>query len=237
VRIMSLNINKYRNLIFQGKTFGKVFSLIQEVKPDVVFFQEIINKDNKRKIDSHGLELLADSTWYDYRFHKNATYSELSYGNAIISRFPIVEDDLLNISTNTFEQRGCLYSKIKYPKDGKFHNIHLFCTHLNLLKKSRLKQVALIKKFILSKVNTHEAIVLGGDFNDWDKSTQKFLLGIFSESEIYFQKQGIKSFPSIFPLLPLDKLYVHNLEILSEKSIKGFLSSDHLPIILDVSAY
>ena len=51
-------------------------------------------------------EFIADSVWREVAYGKNAVSHHGHHGNAVLSRFPIVAHENLDISAHAFESRG-----------------------------------------------------------------------------------------------------------------------------------
>ena len=51
-------------------------------------------------------EFIADQVWREVAYGKNAVSQHGHHGNAVLSRFPIVAHENLDISAHAFESRG-----------------------------------------------------------------------------------------------------------------------------------
>jgi endonuclease/exonuclease/phosphatase family metal-dependent hydrolase len=144
ISTLSFNIHKGFNWSNSSFTLHQLKEQIQSTNVDIVFLQEVHGEQKKHEQNIQNwpqesqFEFLADGVWQDYAYAKNAVYDEGDHGNAILSRFPIVFNETINISTNPLEKRGILHCKIENPDTKK--SLHLFCVHLNLTHKGRLKQ-------------------------------------------------------------------------------------------------
>jgi endonuclease/exonuclease/phosphatase family metal-dependent hydrolase len=142
-----------------------------------------------------------------------------------------------------------LICKISLPaskdsKDSKDKYFYAACSHLNLLHTGRLLQYQQIKKHILLKNENNEIpFVLAGDFNDWNKKSDHVFEVDLGMKEVHKTIHGkfAKTFPAIYPLLCLDRIYVKNLKIktsiiMETKNKHNLLShlSDHLPLYCEV---
>ena len=81
----------------------------------------------------------------------------------------------------------------------------------------------------------NEPIIIAGDFNDFDGGVEKLL------NELNFRNLvSDKTFPHIYPIFNIDKVFIKDINILSSSSSikkcnKTLLMSDHLSIELDMS--
>ena len=142
-----------------------------------------------------------------------------SYGNAILSNYPI-ESAANHIlpGQNYTEKRGLLTARVLLSPERA---VYLLTTHLSLDKKEREGQLEWIEAYI--KGLDHPFILMG-DFN--------------SELDAGFAYEplltGIKSFPAEDAREEID-LYFSNLdlEIISGQAIKT-IASDHLPVLIEL---
>jgi endonuclease/exonuclease/phosphatase family metal-dependent hydrolase len=88
-----------------------------------------------------------------------------------LSKYPIVRHDVIDLTIHAKEMRALLYCEIDHPH-GK---LDLFCTHLNLLHRHRVKQYEIINKSIKELHHQKRPLILAGDFNDWIKKSYLFL--------------------------------------------------------------
>ena len=193
---------------------------------DVLFLQEVVGHNARHAINHEHWpeqpqhEFLADSVWSDFAYGKNAVYREGHHGNAILSRYPIVKWDNLDISTNPVEQRGMLHAEIAVP--GWKENLHCVCVHLGLFAPGRRRQVASICERIKTLVPHGAPLVIAGDFNDWRAKASEALnaLGVH---EVFETAHGriARTFPARMPILTLDRIYVRGLEVKSTKIHHG----------------
>lgn len=217
LRVLTYNIHKGFSLD-QRFTLKAIKSAIHSTDADVVFLQEVIGENSKhsKKVKEWPiepqLEFIADSSWPHFAYGKNAIYTEGHHGNAIMSRFPFKSFENIDISNNSLERRGLLHGILKHSKLGS-KEIHLVCVHLDLFEKGRSRQYERIVKRIHKHVPDDCPLIIAGDFNDWREKASPILqkeLGVF---EVHHDLHGhhAKSFPSWFPFLPLDRVYIRGL--------------------------
>jgi endonuclease/exonuclease/phosphatase family metal-dependent hydrolase len=203
--------------------------------------QEVVGENTKhaQKYPTWPLEsqfeFLADTVWSHYSYGKNAVFSYRNHGNAILSHYPIVMNENLNISTNGREQRGLLHCVIEIPPlENK--RVHVFNTHLNLLHVDRIKQFQKIRDRFNEAVPNHEPCILGGDFNDWSEALTPLFRQHLELEEGYKKIHGhhAKTFPAGFPLLKLDRIYSRGFQTLASQVLHKppwNQLSDHLPLL------
>lgn len=243
LRLLTINTHKGFSWFNTRFVLAQLREAIRSTSADIVFLQEVIGENlekARRHVDwqnSH-YEFLADSVWSDYAYGKNAVYPEGHHGNAILSRFPIIKYQKIDISTNRFEQRGFLHCVIKLPS-SRYH-LHCICVHLGLWGISRTKQYRMLSNYINSHIPERSPVVIGGDFNDWRGKTNKEFAVPMGLREAHFESQGklARTFPARMPVLTLDRFYVRHMRVQkSEAFYKGAWAklSDHAALLSEVT--
>ncbi|MCK4711043.1 MAG: endonuclease/exonuclease/phosphatase family protein [Gammaproteobacteria bacterium] len=241
IKVLSYNIHKGDHWSGLKESLSQMKELIHESGADIVLLQEIVGekiKKSSKKIPQ--LEFLADTTWDHFSYGKNATYTKGHHGNAILSKFPILETTNHDLSTNKLEQRGLLYGKIDLdPANTGSKELDVFCTHLNLLHKSRKKQYKMIDEIFCHHYKKDTPSIFAGDFNDWNKKSLQFFNKNHNYDESYLLTHGKlpKTFPSFMPLLSLDRFYTRGVKILKATTItesKWRNFSDHLALYVEI---
>lgn len=242
IRVLSYNIHKGFNLTGLKFTLHAIRKALRETGADIMLLQEVVgeNKKFQKSISNWPLqaqfEFLADSIWPHYSYGKNAVFTERHHGNAILSRFPIIMEENINISTNSLEQRGLLHCELALPELED--TLHIFNVHLDLWEKGRKQQFEKIVERAKSHVPPDTPFILGGDFNDWSESLHPLCvehLGAY-ESHNTVHKTLAKSFPSFYPQLSLDRMYYKHLKIASSTTLSArpwSELSDHLPLLVE----
>ncbi|MGD9786845.1 MAG: endonuclease/exonuclease/phosphatase family protein [Sulfuricellaceae bacterium] len=189
------------------------------MRPDVLFLQEVQgthSRHAKRHAhwpDKSQYEFLATEVYTDFAYGKNAVYPEGHHGNAILSRFPIVNWENEDVSAHPFEQRGMLHCEIAVP--GWDQHLHCINVHLALFAQGRRKQFTAIKDRIARMVPEDAPLIIAGDFNDWRAEACHMLAGELDLKEAFGLAQGApaRSFPSALPLFRLDRIYLRGFEV------------------------
>lgn len=243
LRVISYNIHK-------GFTGGRKRFVLKRIKraidlvhADLVFLQEVVGEHRRhaRRFQEwptlSQFEFLADRTWPHFAYGRNAVYRSGHHGNAILSRYPITEQENINISSHRFDQRGILQARVTFPHSNAVLNC--LCTHLALFKRGRDEQIGRLCDLIETSISPNEPLVVAGDFNDWTcrvSNTLKQRLGL---EEVNLSRNGrhVRTFPSVFPILPLDRIYVRNLTIRTSKVLTGApwnRLSDHVALYTEL---
>jgi endonuclease/exonuclease/phosphatase family metal-dependent hydrolase len=241
IRILSYNIHKGFTIGNTDFILQQIRNAMREVNADVLFLQEVLgdHNDSRCRIPNWEtaiqFEYLADTTWPHFAYGKNAIYSEGHHGNAILSKFPIVEWTNRLISTNRFEQRGLLKARVMIPQLER--EIILANTHLDLTQGGRDQQAKTIIEDL--KKDAETPWVLLGDFNDWNKKIAKKIeseLGVIEAFKTMHGKYP-PTFPSILPILSLDRVFLNKMRVIKAVTLKdGHWKklSDHLPLYVEI---
>lgn len=218
-KLSILTINIHKGFSWSNRRFilHQLRDAIRSTQADIVFLQEVVGENFKHAQKHHNWpdqaqhEFLADSGWSHCAYGKNALYPRGHHGNAILSRFPILHSEQINISTNSFEQRGFLYCAVTIPKYPV--PIHCLCTHLGLFASSRRKQLGMHADHITRCIPHDAPIIMAGDFNDWrGKCVDRFALRVgMKDAAVEANGRKARTFPARSPFLPLDRIYTRGL--------------------------
>lgn len=244
IRVLSFNIHKgfgTGNLSF---TLAKIKKAITALNLDIVFLQEV-QGEHASKAKKHSdwpkesqFEFLADQTWKHFAYGKNAIYADGHHGNAILSKFPIVEWENIDISTNAFERRGALYARLEVPHQEQ--SLHCLNLHLNMFKAGRVIQIERVCSLIEQRVKEDERLIVAGDFNDWSQKASHQLASRFALKEVfhYRHRHYAKTYPSQAPIFALDRIYCRSFDIHDAQRLSGkewTSLSDHLALLTELS--
>jgi endonuclease/exonuclease/phosphatase family metal-dependent hydrolase len=241
LRLLTYNIHKGFAAGNQKFILDQIKSSIRETHANLVCLQEVVgfHEGHAKRVkdwpEMSQFEFLADQTWSHYAYGKNAIYSEGHHGNAILSKYPIVSWENEDASLSRIERRGFLHAVIETPEMGK---IHLISLHLNLFEKDRTTQLKQLCARVQREVPAGEPLLIAGDFNDWRQTAGSIIEDELQVREAFFETRGAhaRTFPSIFPVLNLDRIYYRGLECqMAEVKHGGVFRSlsDHLPLVAE----
>ena len=237
-RVMSMNIHKGVSPLYRHATIDQLRQQMRLLHPDLLFLQEVQQKHRMhvRRFAQWPTEkltcFLAQDFWYYWHYGKNVAYPHGHHGNAILSRYPLEQGRNYDISAYHFEQRGLLHAVIQF-KNQKL--IHCFCVHLALFEGGRKRQLGEIIRYVTQLAGEGPAIV-AGDFNDWRNRASSRMQAIgFREVFEVLTGSPAKTFPSIKPLLPMDRIYVRGLKVHTAEILHEWRTlSDHLGITAEL---
>lgn len=236
LRVATLNIHKGLSFFNRRMVIHELREGLRKLDADIVFLQEVQGLHEKNalrfgtwpQVAQH--EFLAGDGW-QHAYGRNAVYDHGHHGNAILSRFPILSADNHDVSTHRFESRGLLHCRVSVP--GIAAPLDCACIHLSLDERGRRRQLEAMARHLAGPGEA--PMIVAGDFNDWRHSASELLSSALGLAEVSVTRIGrpARTFPSIFPLLQLDRIYVRGFEVLGAQAHRGApwrLLSDHIAV-------
>jgi endonuclease/exonuclease/phosphatase family metal-dependent hydrolase len=233
LRIATYNIHKCVG-IDRKYSPERIVKVLREIDADVIGLQEVVWNTHLHKRD-HQANFIADALGFEFATGKNRQIKGADYGNAIISRHPILTAKNHDITVSSYEPRGCLWAEIEIG--GR--TTHFACLHMGTSFFERRKQVhKLLAGHVLEGSETEEHRIIVGDFNEWTSGvTTRMLRSRFNWVDPKTHLGKRRSFPGYLPLLHLDHIYFDgSLELEAatiHRSRTARVASDHLPIVAD----
>ena len=117
--VATYNIHKGFSQLNRRMVIHELRERLHGLAVDILFLQEVVGVHSRhaaRHVDwparpQH--EFIADTVWQEVAYGKNSIYRHGHHGNAVLSRFPIIAAENLDISAHPFEHRGLLHCEIK----------------------------------------------------------------------------------------------------------------------------
>jgi len=198
---------------------------VEQLDADIVCLQEV------RKV--HRGEARYFAHWPELpqaEFLAPQGYEAVYHGNAMLSRWPVLEHQHEDMSDHRFEQRGLLHSQVEVY--GR--SVHVVVVHLGLIKASRVRQVAQLHRFIEREVPSDAPLIVAGDFNDWGKTIHREMATI---GLAFCDGLAQPTFPSRLPLAQLDHVFARGMRPVTQHVPRGRIwwrMSDHLPLVVEL---
>ena len=243
-KVLTANVHKGFSFLNRRFILSELRDAVRDVGAELVFLQEVLGSHalhQKHVVDWPSLpqyEFLADSIWPNVAYGRNAVYPEGDHGNALLSKFTIARFDNHDFSIAGDEKRGVLHAVLSPPAYAR--QIHVFCIHFGLLEAHRAQQLSLLRDLIEKAVPSDAPLIVAGDFNDWRMRIHDLLERDLGLKEVFAHAGGepARTFPSRWPLLRLDRIYVRNAEahapvVLPHKPWAHL--SDHAPLAAEIS--
>jgi endonuclease/exonuclease/phosphatase family metal-dependent hydrolase len=202
----------------------RIADVLLEINADVIALQEVPLGDSRRE---NVLTLLQQATGFFAVEGPAEDTAGRRYGNAVLSRYPIVATRTIDLSFGSREPRGALDADL----DVHGHPLRIVVTHLGLRPAERRDQI----KRLLQVFDTDRMpVILMGDVNEWFV-WGRCLRWLVSHFEAV---PTVRTFPSRWPLFALDRIWIsprHRLlRIEVHDTALAKQASDHLPLIAHI---
>ena len=180
---------------------------------------------------------IAEELGLEFRTGENRRLRGSAYGNAVLSRWPIVSDRNHDLTWQLYEPRGCLDVSITLPTDSQTA-LQIFNVHLGTGFFERRNQAHRLLEVIGADAETLPPKILLGDFNEWTRGlTTRLLSRHWNSAEPEPSLGRARTYPGVFPLLHLDHIYYNSNLTLKNITVHrtrlALAASDHLPIVAE----
>jgi len=222
----------------------RVIRILDDHRPDIVLLQEV-DEGAPRSRELNLAKEIAGALGLDYfALGHNVSLRKGWYGNATLSRFPILRERNIDLTIGRRKRRGCQHTTIQVEiQAGHPHSLEVFNLHLGLSARERQRQAGLLaRSHEMSELSSEVACILGGDFNDWRSLLRAYMIeglgfGCASDKSTRYGPRAIKTYPAISPRGGLDRIYYRgSVTLLSAYRCRhriAKMASDHLPLIAE----
>ncbi len=209
---------------------------VEQLDADVVCLQEVRHFNHKMQRHFQHWPATGQANFlapdgYESVYRTNAVTCYGEHGNALLTRWPVLQHGHQDVSDHRFEQRGLLHVTVAVQGCP----VHVVVVHLGLIHASRERQVQQLGAFLEREVPADAPLVVAGDFNDWGVRLHQ-PLALFGLRT--FEDIRLATYPARLPLLHLDRIYVRGLKALSAHVPHGRAwrrMSDHLPLVAELA--
>ncbi len=263
LRIATYNIHKGISPLYGRNRIHDLRQSLAGLGADIVFLQEVQGRSERHarrfanwpSAAQH--DYLAAADWEHTVYGRNVVRADGDHGNALLSRFEVLEAENLDVSHHRLEGRGLLHCTL----DVHGRTVHCMCAHFGLFEQSRRHQAGALIERVLAAVPLDQPLLVAGDFNDWRNRLGMRLtheLGLREVFELvpearrdkpssvdsplwsgtaYERVLPARTFPAAFPILRLDRVYVRGFDVVDATVVHGpgwHKLSDHAPIVVDL---
>lgn len=223
IRIASYNIHGCVGLDKRHAP-NRIAAVIRDMQAHIVGLQEVdTHSIEEASLDQ--LEYLAKKTRMDAVAGPTLARRVGHYGNALLTRFPIRAVRRLDLSVPGREPRGAIDVDLETPAGI----LRVLATHFGLKAYERREQLRVLLPLVREEPD-RPCVVLG-DFNEWSRRGE--VIQVLDDA--LEPSTPVPSFPSWWPILSLDRIWVRPRRAL--RSCRAFVSlgsriaSDHLPVV------
>ena len=203
--------------------------VIRRTGADVVALQEVYDNDDAALSFLRGLETLPhEALVYGSTLRRHPG----SYGNVLVSRFPLSDVRQVDLSVRGREPRGAIRAVLRTAGGP----VTLVAAHLGLSRAERATQFRTLAGLWGDNGTAGGAAgeVLMGDFNEWAPWSRRMR----DLRRCFDVCSRARTFPSVLPLFALDRICVRGPGVTARfdgPRVPGAgRASDHLPLVADV---
>jgi endonuclease/exonuclease/phosphatase family metal-dependent hydrolase len=209
---------------------GRISTVLREIDADIACLQEV---DARRRSERHADQwaYLGAATGCRVVTGTGIRQPRGRFGNAILTRFPVLAARLIDLTVAGCEPRGAIDADVLIGE----RVLRVIATHFGLHAAERRQQAnrlmaALVEPVPSNRREAH-AVLLMGDLNEWRGRRG----AILSLDRRLGPSAAPRTFPSWMPVLALDRIYADGRAILRDvgvyRSPLARLASDHLPLV------
>lgn len=236
-KVLTYNIHKGIGGIDRRYRPERVVEVLEHYAPDIVMLQEVDAGARRSKAHAQ-VDLFGDALGLRHRawFPNVRIRSGGHYGNAVLSRFPVVDTENIDLTIGWRKRRSVLHARLRARIGRRSRTIHVFNLHLGLGEGERRRQLSnFFESHPLAGLHQRTPIIVAGDLNDVYGSLGK---RHFSPAGFDTTHGGLRTFPAWAPMRALDAIYVRG-DVVLHRVRRAELrvarhASDHLPLIADV---
>jgi endonuclease/exonuclease/phosphatase family metal-dependent hydrolase len=207
---------------------NRILAVLAEIDPDIVALQEVSHR-HIEGTDGDQFAYFCSQTGMHGVPGLNLLYDRRRFGNALLSRWPIVACRRIDLSVYGREPRGAIDVEI----DVNGQKLRVIATHLGLGPGERRRQVERIAHALNDGIDLPTLVM--GDFNVFGRE-RRLLHRLGAPTA---RKDCPASFPARMPLLGLDRIWtrpgmlVQNLA--AHRTALAAVASDHLPVVAKIA--
>jgi len=234
MRVVTYNIHRAKGMDRRVRP-ARIVDVLREIGADVIALQEVLSfEGGRRELDQ--ARYFAEELGLHLGLGINRTLRGGTYGNVVLSRYPLASTCNYDLSVKRREKRGCLRTDVQISEQ---RIIHVFNLHLGTSFLERRRQA---RKLVEARIiDGHDLVgprVVLGDFNEWTAGlTSRVLSARLNSVDIRTHLRRSRTYPGLFPIMHLDHIYFDDaieLERLAlHRTRTTLVASDHLPLVAD----
>jgi endonuclease/exonuclease/phosphatase family metal-dependent hydrolase len=230
VAIASYNIHSGVGMD-RRRSAARIAQVLKELDCDIYALQEVDNRPGDHE-ESMQLEYLARVMGMHAIPGLRIVRHTGEYGNAVLTRLPILGSCRHDLSCSRWEPRGAI--DLRVDVDGSA--VRVIATHLGLSRSERRTQWLSLLAALAAAPSDLPTVLLG-DMNEWYRPSAT----LQQAHRVFGEPPAPVAFPSFAPCLALTRIWVRPLQALRSlqvhRSKLARSASDHLPVkaVIDVA--
>jgi endonuclease/exonuclease/phosphatase family metal-dependent hydrolase len=233
MRLLSYNIHKGIGGRDRRYDLQRIIDVIEQENPDLICLQEVDHLVRRSRYHDQSKLLARHFNAVGHLCQTTVRLRVGSYGNVIISRWPIHACHQISLRFEGKKPRGAQLVVVETP-EGPFQLVHW---HLGLAEKERHWQVNHLLTHHLLRHAEKMPVLVAGDSNDWRNTLADGPFARHQFEQVTTPASRFRSFPAYFPIGSLDKAFFRGEVFVSHarvvRSALAKLASDHLPLVID----
>jgi endonuclease/exonuclease/phosphatase family metal-dependent hydrolase len=230
LRVATYNIHRCRGMDRRTRP-DRAAAVLRDIGADLIALQEVVGAG------PHGashIEEIGAALGMGWVLASVRRLRGHQFGNAVLSRFPIVHHVQHDLSWKNCEER-CV-QRADVALDG--HVLHIYNVHLGTAILERRYQAARLATIVADR-HVGGTKLLVGDFNEWMRGLTTTLLSERLKSiDLSEHLRHRRTYPGFFPILHLDHIYyagsVEVEHVSLPRTRQSLVASDHLPLVADL---
>ena len=186
-----------------------------------------------QEMDPHGVDLIARSLKYNYVYYPAIHHprSAKDFGNAILSKWPIISDRKIILPKAGAGKLQRIAVNATVSVNGT--KISVFCVHMKIYTRRRQRRVLI--HHILSAIEPSvRNCIVAGDFNTFSRSSRKTFLEPLKEADFESATESVGWTYKYWYLLnkraALDHIFIKGMNVINAGKVINRKPSDHIPV-------
>jgi endonuclease/exonuclease/phosphatase family metal-dependent hydrolase len=202
---------------------SRIAEVIREMSVDLIALQEVDNQPGD-DVESMQLEYLSEVLEMAAIPGLRMIRQTGEYGNAILTRFPILAVRRHDLSFPLCEPRGAIDAHL----DVHGCTVRVIAAHLGLRRSERAFQWQRVLEAVATEPDIPTFVL--GDMNEWYRGART----LREAHRLFGEPPAPPAFPSFWPLLALTRIWVRPPEAIVAIEVHrtelAKVASDHLPV-------
>jgi len=266
LRVMTWNVAQFNVMEDENHPLVKkqMFGIINEYRPDIACFQEMVAEDSTVRDHGHMDDFLQQLGFRDYFYSYNSKedfWGYAHFGIIIFSRYPIINKKTISYYPNDYNSIFQYVDIVKGADTIRVFNLHLQSLRFSkenlkyidkpsveddkAISESKNIIVKFKKGFLRRQVEAERIraemdkspypVIVSGDFNDVPNSYAYYKIGNGLKNAFVEKGSGMgRTFSGISPVLRIDNIFVDERMEVLQFNLIKKKLSDHFPIMADV---